>query len=328
MKKRLIKLLHPLLNRLGMSLHRKKDYQRLVQSNSLMADLLHRSLSTGISDKQTGITFIIFSKDRALQLDGLLQSMLHHVSGTYSVKVLYHASDGRHLEAYEEVSKRVTANHAVEWTQESNFCLDLVNTLRAVTTEFVCFLVDDIIFIRPFNPDTIDKATMRIGIVSLRLGPNIHYCYTKQRGMQVPRLSPINPDSELLQFNWNESNCDWAYPLSVDGHIFPTAEIAVALQRLSYNAPNTLERSLQILKPLYLKRLGYCFDAPRILNIPINRVQKEVRNISGEVSPEYLLEKWQAGWCFDFKTLSNTVTTSAHEERAITFTKREATDSH
>ena len=140
--------------------------------------------------------------------------------------------------------------------------------------------------------------------------------------MQPPTLNPSKKLDELLKFSWNESRYDWAYPLSVDGHIFCTAEILVAVTRLKYRAPNTFERALQILTPLYSKRPGYCFESPKIINIPLNRVQCEYDNISDDISPEYLLAKWQEGMTLDFKALANISTKSVHEEISVYFCKR------
>jgi len=69
----------------------------------------------------------------------LLQSMLHHVTGTYSIHVLYCASSEAHRVAYQEVAERVPRAHNIQWTQESSFHSDLVSTLKAVETESVCF---------------------------------------------------------------------------------------------------------------------------------------------------------------------------------------------
>lgn len=322
MKKRLIQLAQPLLSRFGLRLRREKDDQRLQDSHALLSEIVNQARSTPTSAKQAGITFVIFSKDRALQLDCLLQSMLHHVSGTYSIRALYCASTDAHQIAYQEVTDRVQYTHQIRWIQEHNFHSDLEATLKAVETESVCFLVDDIVFIRPLNLDEIDSNAIRTGIVSLRLGRNITFCYTKQKTMQQPELTSNASYNGLLQFAWNDGNYDWAYPLSVDGHIFPTTEISIAAQLLSYKAPNTFERALQILTPLYAKRPGYCFESPILLNIPLNRVQDEVDNISGDISPEELLDKWNEGMALDFIKLSEIQTKSVHEERVVYFCER------
>ena len=155
------------------------------------------------------------------------------------------------------------------------------------------------------------------------LGSQITFCYTKQKAMHLPEtLNPSKKQDDLLKFSWEDGSYDWAYPLSVDGHIFPTSEISVAAKLLDYRAPNTFERALQILTPLYQKRLGYCFESPRILNIPLNRVQNEIENINGNIGAENLLEKWQNGLTLDFNALSDTKTESVHKEILITFKKR------
>ena len=323
MKKRLIQITEPLLKRLGLRLLRDKDYQCLQQNQTLLTELVHQARQTnGNATSKEGVSFIIFSKDRALQLDGLLRSMLHHVTGTYSIHVLYCASNAAHAHAYRELTDGIQNTDRIQWTKEADFKKDLVRTLKSLKTESVCFLVDDIVFIRPVDLNTLGGTTMRDGIVSLRLGSKITFCYTKQKTMHRPYLNPTKGHDGLLQFSWEDGNYDWAYPLSVDGHIFPSSEITVAAEFLNYRAPNTFERALQILTPLYQKRPGYCFDSPRMFNMPLNRVQSENDNISGEISPEHLLEKWHAGLTLDFKALSDVATMSVHEERPISFCKR------
>ena len=63
--------------------------------------------------------------------------------------------------------------------------------LQGAQTASVCFLVDDIVFIRPVDLDTLDRNAMTGGIVSLRLGGQITFCYTKQKAM--------HPDAESLK---------------------------------------------------------------------------------------------------------------------------------
>lgn len=320
MKKCLIQITEPLLKRLGLRLLRDKDYQCLQQNQTLLTELVHQARQTnGNATSKEGVSFIIFSKDRALQLDGLLRSMLHHVTGTYSIHVLYCASNAAHAHAYRELTDGIQNTDRIQWTKESDFKKDLVRTLKSLKTESVCFLVDDIVFIRPVDLNTLGGTTMRDGIVSLRLGSKITFCYTKQKTMRSPKLNPINRQTNLLQFSWKDGNYDWAYPLSVDGHIFPSSEITVAAEFLNYRAPNTFERALQILTPLYQKRPGYCFDSPRMFNMPLNRVQNEKNNISGDISPEFLLAKWSEGMTIDFMKLSDIQTQSVHEERTVFF---------
>lgn len=321
MKKKFIKLTQPLLKRLGLHLSRKKEHDQLLDRQALLSALINQTHLPNHKTALEGISLVIFSKDRPLQLNGLLRSIQHHVSGVAAIHVLYRASDEAYERAYQECAEALQTDTQIHWTAEHDFKVDLVQTLDRVTTESLCFLVDDIVFIRQVDLNAIDKDAIRYGIVSLRLGQNIQFCYTKQKPMQVPSLQ-TNTNLPQLKFSWKESIYDWAYPLSVDGHIFPTLEIQVAAKHLDYRAPNTFERALQILSPLYQDRPGYCFDEPRMLNIPLNRVQDEVQNISGDITPEDLLIKWNKGLAIDFEALTDIQTNSVHSEASISFIPR------
>ena len=45
-------------------------------------------------------------------------------------------------------------------------------------------------------------------------------------------------------WHWMGMEGDWGYPMSLDGHIFRTAEIAPLLEHLDYRNPNVLEAAL------------------------------------------------------------------------------------
>lgn len=321
MKKQLIKLLQPLLHKCGLRLLRSTDYQRQVAREQLLEKIINENTCSG---RNLDLQFIIFSKDRALQLHSLLSSMLQNIRGNFTLKVLYYASSEAHLTAYQEVEQLFAQQPNCHWIQEQSFRSNLIETLENSNCQSTCFLVDDIVFTRPINLESLDWPTYSKGILSLRLGREITFCYTKQHAMDAPSFAPANASDQTLQFTWGASRYDWDYPLSVDGHIFPTHEMQVAVKELSYNAPNTFERALQRLSPLYSQRPGYCFSKPRLLNIPLNRVQDEVENISGDISPEELLEKWNEGLALDIQALQNIATNSVHKEVPVQFSTRSA----
>lgn len=322
MKKQLIKWLQPLLNRCGLRLLRSKDYDSLCTREVLLSELANASQQAITPAKKLQPEFIIFSRDRALQLHGLLGSLFHHVHGDYKLNVLYYASSEAHRKAYLEVEQTFKYHADINWIAEQNFREDLINTLQKVERSEVCFLVDDIVFTRPIDFDAFDWPQYASGILSLRLGRGITYCYTADKSIKPPTFTSVNTTNKLLQFSWSESRYDWAYPLSVDGHILPTHEIRIAAKTLSYSAPNTFERALQILSPLYQQRTGYCFGTARLLNIPLNCVQNEIENTSGDISPEDLLKRWNEGLTLDFEALSGVTANSVHQETSISFIRR------
>jgi hypothetical protein len=186
----------------------------------------------------------------------------------------------------------------------------------------VVFLVDDIVFIRPLEWADLPWESCRKGVLSLRLGRGLDYCYTKGKSMNPPVLERVAGQNTVLQFDWRQGEYDWRYPLSVDGHFFPKSEMLTAAEILDYRAPNTFERALQVMAPLYESRAGFCFESPVLLNVPLNRVQSENENVSGDVSPEHLLDLWNQGMMMDFEKLANVRTKSVHEELPLHVKKR------
>jgi len=89
-----------------------------------------------------------------------------------------------------------------------------------------------------------------------------------------------------------------------------------------FKAPNSYESSLKSFNSICLLRRGLCFKESKILNLPINRVQNECENLSGTVTPEYLLEQWNRGAMLDTEILLSHVPTSPHEEHLIRFKNR------
>jgi len=322
-KKHLIKACQPILNKCGLHLLRAQDFDKQQQREQLLTNLINRPTVSHKEDPAPPeLEFIIFSKDRALQLHGLLQSLLRHVQGTFSIQILYHASSQAHQNAYQDIKRLLSQQDQIHWKQEHNFQADLIHILDNSQSTKICFLVDDIVFTRPINLDSLNWSRYSEGILSLRLGEGINYCYTKDRSMTVPPLTNSNETGDILEFSWSDSTLDWAYPLSVDGHVFSTSEIRVAVHSLHFTAPNSFERALQILTPLYAQRPGYCFTQPRLVNIPLNRVQNENYNISGDISPDQLLQRWKEGKTLDIEALTAIETNSVHQEIPISFCRR------
>lgn len=97
------------------------------------------------------IDCLIFSKDRAAQLDLLLRSIDRYAPGRFtSVSVLYETSDfrGPFSEGYSSRHSYLPACGGV-WIRQSDFDEDVRGWLRAAPTGTVCFLVDDDVFYAP-----------------------------------------------------------------------------------------------------------------------------------------------------------------------------------
>lgn len=320
MRKKIVRIFDPFFRKCGFSLVRRKDYDKTVLENRILRAISNENAASGSGHPGDGTPhFIIFSKDRALQLHALLRSMLLHISGNFHLSILYKVSDRSHAEAYKDVRQGFEERHSWSWVEEHDFQTDLIRIMEVTEQPIVTFLVDDILFIRKLNLKALELKRFSDGILSLRLGSNIRYSYTQRKETHPPTMDPIEGEPECYRFRWAESEPDWDYPLSVDGHFFIKRDILAVCRETHFSAPNSFESALQILKPTYKKRPGYCFDLPRIVNIPLNRVQSEVENFCGNISHGLLLEKWKQGYQLDINALSEVRTGGVHEELEAAF---------
>lgn len=317
MRNTFVRLLTPALKLFGIVPIEKKIHLKESETRSLFLDIILRQQAERSTTPADGITFIIFSKDRTLQLDALLRSLSLHVTGAYSIEILYATSSPSHEAAYETLIKGQPTLKETHWKHEGDFKSDLNSILEKSKTEFVCFLVDDIIFIRPVNLSDIDVDLLRNGTLSLRLGGNVTYCYMRQKFEAVPILQELSPSSQLYQFDWRGSKGDWHYPASVDGHILPRSTTLAAANMLKFKAPNSFESALQKLNPIFLNRPGYCYAHSRLVNIPANCVQNEKNNQSAGLDPEEMRSQWENGLRVDINKLSNINTKGVHEEISL-----------
>jgi hypothetical protein len=274
---------------------------------------------------------IIFSKDRALQLHGLLSTLREKVSPVVPIHVLYLASSSSHQEAYDDVND-MFAKRNVRFVKQKNgysFKHDLMEILFSLTCDMLFFLVDDILFTEPVDLNDVLKFDPDAFVPSLRMGQNLSRCYVLQTPQPLPHFldHPVG-ESDKIVWQWDKGELDWSYPLSVDGHFFARREMAAMAALLSFSAPNSFEDQLQIFKPLFIKRYGMGYKKSRIVNIPCNRVQTEINNLSGDTHPDELLAQWHKAYQIDYEKLYGVVNESAHQELVLPLTRRACPDSN
>ena len=116
---------------------------------------------------------IIFSKDRAMQLEATLLSLKHHCEdfGLMDLTVLYNTSTTLHEHSYKLLQSSLNQTLKINWVRESEFQSDLLRLLRG--HEYVLFLVDDNLFVHHFSIasvcEKLSKMQDALGF-SLRLG--------------------------------------------------------------------------------------------------------------------------------------------------------------
>ena len=303
--------------------------KRKLQEQAMQTFVKQKATWQKLENPST-IECIVFSKDRALQLHGLLSTLREKVAPVVPVHVLYRASSASHRQAYNEVAD-IFGNRQVRFLQQTNdhsFKQDLLEILFSLTCDLLFFLVDDILFTEPLDLNDILMFDPDVFVPTIRMGQNLTRCYVQQRPQPLPHfLDHPASGSDKIIWQWDQGELDWGYPLSVDGHFFARREMATMASLLTFRAPNSFEDQLQLFKPWFQTRCGMGYQKSRIVNIPCNRVQTERRNnLAGDTHPDELLEQWHRGYQIDYQRFYGMVNESAHQEFSLPLTRRSCPD--
>jgi hypothetical protein len=245
---------------------------------------------------------IIFSKDRAMQLHGLLTSYYAQVKNAAPLTILYTTSSARHAASYTELIM-LFADMAITFIKENEFKKDLEKVVAETAVQSVFFMTDDGLFIDSFDMKEITGYNPLKIVPTLIKGLDLTYCYIQNKQQALPEF--IQPDqlpipSDMKCWEWDKSpdSSDWAYPLSLDTTFYNRAELLLLLQQIHYKGPNSLEASLhKSYQFIFKKRKGICYNKAKYVNIVCNVVNTEHANRNtGLHSVESLVEKWEAGY--------------------------------
>jgi len=323
MNKSVLQSLNRLLSGSGLLLASRAEVE--MRNNELAAYTELLQLPVEEEYLGGGAQGVVFSRDRALQLHALLSSYREKVGDPVPLHILYYCSNPEHTKSYQELQdlhreQRITW---LEQTSADSFRDQLLYLLDNLSAPSLFFLVDDLLFINDLKLSHFSSFNPRRVVPTLRLGSNIGYSYAMKRDLVVPPLQELRANPELRRFSWQDSRDDWAYPLSVDGHLFALAEMRILLKHCQFRAPNSLELALQQFIRIFREREGICYHKSRIVNIPYNRVQQELDNPHAGHDTQELLRKWQERLQLDHRAFYGVNNSSPHQEYPLKFISRD-----
>jgi hypothetical protein len=239
------------------------------------------------------IDLIVWSRDRACQLDLLLRSIKENAD-LFKVSVLYLSSDS-HKESYE---KLISEHTDINFVLEKNFRTDTISLVESCNSH-VCFSTDDMVFYRksPYNIKMFESFLPSYNSVfSFRLGLNT----TKQdihKDTYQPALSNysiINDNIIGWQTRYYHPLSNYGYPIALDTHIFPISSFLPIMKNCNWINSNTLEGSMQL--SAYRYEFMFSFKESLSVNVPVNNMSNFT--ISGQkynYSTEYLRDMYMSG---------------------------------
>ena len=274
------------------------------------------------------LQIIIFSFNRALQLDTLLTSLVEHwKSPEYCVDVLYNTTDEEYGKAYQVVQDKF-ASYPIRYHRESAFadnpkarmflvwdnikrylkydCLRhpksdfrslLIKTIKDNPCRHLMFMTDDAMFIKdvniqPFVFQWIDERPDSRQFI-LRIG----------EGMNNQPYGIVRKVDGYMSWNMYDAPMmtNWGYNFSVDAHIYSKDTIAKVFDRIWFVNPNTLEDPVcRALRAGNLMGEAMSYDSPALLSFPINMVQSVAKNETMGVDCRMLNRRYLDGYTMKY----------------------------
>lgn len=305
---------------------------------------------------------LVFSRDRAMQLDCTLRSFFLHCQDPSEIRlfVIYKTTNAFHARQYARLAQEFAPQELVHFVEQRRFRRDVLglllpyarNSIAGIVHRFlmsfgsrlgflsnlwlafdqpyyVLFLVDDSIFVRDFSLHEVRQAlaTYQSALgFSLRLGANIAYCYMSGNPQVLPNLTRLT--NNMLRFDWTTAQDDFGYPLEVSSSVYQVNELLPLLNQLPFGNPNTLEGQMAAHAQQYQKKAPHLlfYEQSVAFCNPINKVQTVYTNRAGEnleYSSEHLAQMFAAGYRINVEAYSGFVPNACHQEVKLIFEARE-----
>jgi hypothetical protein len=274
------------------------------------------------------LLIIIFSFNRAIQLDCLLRSLIKNLTSVnYSIAIVYHYS-GKHKKGYEKLEKKYHDFNTIVFYKRAKEYSFITNTLPLlfhnrniyrylkhkflrsnldnfkILTEslilnsgcnFTMFLTDDGYFY--------DQVKIPEDIFEKIAEDPYQVSYRMYVGRNLKDCPVLNEEDNLLRWNYYDPAMysHWAYPFAVDATIYQSEALLNIIKPVFYHMPSTLE-SFVVTHCNTRKLLGKGYSPLRsnYIGLFINRVSPVGDNYSGSISVDMLNDRWLEGYELDY----------------------------
>lgn len=266
---------------------------------------------------------IIFSYNRAMQLDYLIKSVIARFKIDYKLIVIYHTS-GEHKKGYDLLKEKYAAFNNISFSERKKVLFDpaYINTFRS--KEYRDFFLE-----RNFmkkNSDNfkglvqkeIKKSNCEFAMFNTDDGVFLEDIVIPEKVFEIIRKNPENASYRMYvggnldghpsfvqkkegYYEWDyyadKEIHHWTYPFSVDGTIYHSKGLLKHLKKIAYHNPVTLEENgFQYMRKKKLMKIGLSPIHSQLLLTKLNRVTVDTLNPTIHIKPEFLNEKFVDGY--------------------------------
>jgi hypothetical protein len=267
------------------------------------------------------ISCVVFSKDRACQLELLLRSIQDNFKELDNVHIICKGTTDEYVAGYLKVANMY---QQFKWIPENNLINDVQRVINSFDKKYCMTLVDDEIVIRDHSIEPLITAMETdddLHGASLRLGKNIgDYCYTADIKATIPNLEQ---HGKLYKWDWTtgDNRVDWFYPSCINSNIYKTDFLKDWINKITFGNINDLEGTLNSNRSSF-KHYMICLEKSKTVNIANNLVQSGYNRHSdkNEFSLEGLNKKFLDGYVIDstdFYNINNDIATFERDYKLI-----------
>ncbi len=270
------------------------------------------------------IDCVIWSKNRASQVDLLLRSIKDNFSFLDNIHVLYTFDTPILKQGYK---KLISKFPKVTFHRETIFKQDNMAIFNSFKTKYCMAFVDDNVvhnridiyeFVRALR---IFDFSPEVHVLNLRLREDMTYNHPQDCHYPLPNFMQTIP---YLLWNWTvmESMNEWGYPCAVDSYVYRTKRYQEYCNNFEYTFSGPLEGQMSSHR-VYDEPLMLGLPEPKIMCIPNNIVQSgyNKHGMNQLYSVEELNKKYLEGFIIDTKNIYGFKNNAPHQEIPFQFIK-------
>ena len=280
-------------------------------------------------NKDLIIEIIIFSFNRPLQLESLLQSLNSNLDQNIKINVLY-KTDSKTNNLYQILKKVFINNENINFVyQGKSYKKSLLKLTKNLSdknypNKEILFFVDDQILFRKIKFCSIKKLLEMAPITTLRIGINTKRSFNLNRKQSIKNYN-YSIKKDLLTWQPLFKTDDISYVFSFDSSTIPLKLFSKFSRYLIYNGPNTLESAMNYggftFKILRLKISSFINQCA--INFVITKVQKETKNRGNFIDIKELNKLFKKNWTLKIDSNEIEKFDSPHTDIGYLFEKKE-----
>ena len=220
------------------------------------------------------IHLIIFSRDRACQLDCLLRSIQKYTSDLFNISIIYKSSSEDFENSYSILQKRFPEH---SFHSEIDFQEQVLN-LICQSVDHIAFSTDDTVIYRLIPLKTYGLLRSVLPnfdneCFSFRLGLNT-IIQNPHTGELQPILNKYSKIRETIFWNCmlHHPLSNYGYPFAMDMHVYKKTLLEDLMFRFNFQNSNQLESEL--FKYRYRVVFMSAFQQSVAVNVPINNLSQ------------------------------------------------------